>query len=369
MKERKRLPYLPLFIDDWMQSSGVCDCSDSTRGIYVDLLCVLFKEKVRGTYSLHSKEMKWRYSRSKTQLALAKRTMSERLPYFVDFLIKPLRSNRSAILKALQELLFHEVIIIIDDILIQPRMYRDYGGKMLDDDTMDERLALPETGGYGNSEKCNDDNGKKNIQKSNKKSSQKNAKKTTEKSRARASRDRARTPNGSGSVINISDDNGNIGGTGDFCIEDNSKQSIRRKNIKKTEKAAPVADNPPSLDEICAYFAERAAQGKPLEYITAEEFYATCETDGWTRGKDRKPIMNWKTYAITCNQWRQNHGDKPKNNLNNERTTTNNRNYSAASQREVSGQHPTDTELVEQSARIMQELRSEGEQSAGDEVF
>ena len=74
---------------------------------------------------------------------------------------------------------------------------------------------------------------------------------------------------------------------------------------------SPVADNPPTLDEVCAYFVERESQGKPLLYITAEEFYATCETDGWTRGKDRKPIMNWKTYAITCNQWRQNHGDAP----------------------------------------------------------
>lgn len=231
MKERKRLPYLPLFIDDWMQSSGVCDLSDATRGIYVDLLCVLFKEKVRGTYSLHSKEMKWRYSRSKTQLALAKPAMAERLPYFVDFLIKPLRSTRSAILKALQELLFHEVITIVDDVLIQPRMYRDYGGKMLDEGGTDERLALPETGGYGEADDSRRDNSNKGKKKSAKKSAKKGAKKTTEKDPenpcARASRTGARTPSGSES------ENNNIKNS----KEDNSK-SIKEKGVGKTKDSA-----------------------------------------------------------------------------------------------------------------------------------
>ena len=151
---------MPLFIDDWMQSSGVCDLSDATRGIYIDLMCVLFKEKVRGAYTLHSKEMRWHKSRSKTQLALAKPTETERLPYFVDFLIKPLRSTRSAILKALQELLYHEVIVVVDDILLQPRMYRDYGGHLLDEGGTDARLALP---AIDAEEPTDDNNNKGNI--------------------------------------------------------------------------------------------------------------------------------------------------------------------------------------------------------------
>ena len=72
---------------------------------------------------------------------------------------------------------------------------------------------------------------------------------------------------------------------------------------------SPVADNPPTLEEVQAYFAERAAQGKPLEYVSAEEYYGDCETDGWTHGKDRKPIMNWKSFALGCDTYRRNRGD------------------------------------------------------------
>ena len=346
MKNRKNLPYMPLWIDDWMQSSGAGDCGDATRGIYIDLMCVLFKEKVRGTFTLHSKEMKWYYSRSKTQSALAKPNAEERLPYFVDFLVKKLRSSRSAILKALQELLYHECIVIVGDAMIQPRMYRDYGGKLLDEGGTDERLVLPGITDAKAEKECRkkgEKSGAKNASKKGaKKGSKKTHKKDTEndpqKPRARASHDI-----GSGSENNKEIDNGIIGGVGDEAsIKEKMDEANPKDGNKPSEAVADggavnvspedgkTAREPekgksgasagrgargamtsyPTLEEIQAYMDERAAQGKPFLYITAEGYLDACEQSGWTL-KDGKPVRDWRARLRTFETYRKEHGDRP----------------------------------------------------------
>ena len=133
MKQRKKLPYLALFIDDWMASAKVRKCSETTRGVYTDLLCILHKEPRRGSYSLHDQELKPNNTRSKTQLALAKPSEYQRLPYFAEFLVKRTGSSKAVILKALQELFERKILVIEGDTLIQPRMYRDSGYRLLSD--------------------------------------------------------------------------------------------------------------------------------------------------------------------------------------------------------------------------------------------
>lgn len=314
MKERKRLPYLPLFIDDWMQSSGVCDCSDATRGIYIDLMCVLFKEKVRGAYSLHSKEMRWHYSRSKTQLALAKPNVSERLPYFVDFLVKPLRSTRSAILKALQELLYHDIIVIVNDVLIQPRMYRDYGGKLLDEGGEDERLALPDISEAkavaAEDGKAKNKKNKKGEKSGAKKASENSAEKTPENPRARASCACARTPSESGSENNNKGiDSSSKGGVGEISRSGEetdagrwaSQENGTTAKGEKTAAKKPAAFTPPTQEEVTAYCQERGYTFDPIQ------FWNHYEANGWVQGRN-KPIRKWQACCVTWQQ-RENHGE------------------------------------------------------------
>ena len=255
MKQRKNLPYLPLFIDDWMQSSGLCDCSDATRGIYADLLCVLFKERVRGTYSLHVREMTWKNSRSKTRTALGKPTAEGRLPYFIDFLVKPLRSKPKAILKALRELLYNEVIDVRGDTLIQPRMFRDYGGSLpdvegVDDDPQFSLNALLEA------EDTTVNNGaKKGAKKSTKNDTKKAPKKSAKNDESLHASARIPFENGNGiDNNNIKDNNsiGIIGGTGDEN-RDNVKNTNNnpddggegKKGGSKREKSGGGAVIPP----------------------------------------------------------------------------------------------------------------------------
>lgn len=320
MKERKRLPYLPLFIDDWMQSSGVCDCSDATRGIYIDLMCVLFKEKVRGAYSLHSKEMRWHYSRSKTQLALAKPNVSERLPYFVDFLVKPLRSTRSAILKALQELLYHDIIVIVNDVLIQPRMYHDYGGKLLDEGGDDERLALPDISEAkavaAEDRKEKNKKNKKGGKSGAKKASENSAEKLPENPRARASCASARTESGSENKNNsIGSSKGGVGeilreGEKNDDVKTDATPSVKSDTPQDKPAQIPVADCPPTLEQIQAYMQEQGELGRIFRYITAEEYYDEGCKSGWMQ-RGGRPLYDWKAQLRSFEAYRRNHGDTP----------------------------------------------------------
>ena len=305
MKQRKKLPYLALFIDDWLASAKVRKCSEITRGVYIDLLCIMHKEKRRGSYALHDQELKPNNTRSKTQLALSKSSEMQRLPYFAEFLVKRTGSSKTVIVKALQELYQREILVVEGDTLIQPRMYRDSGFRLLSDpeenaaqeatETPDGATEKPMADKGGDA--ASEDKGKGGL-----KSDEKSAEKSTPKSRARASRERAHIHYESGS------ENNNIGNNIDNDIDSIAEK--REKNPPTPQKKPSVADNPPSLEEVQAYFDERAQQGRPFIYVTPDGFYDACCQSGWTL-KDGKPIRDWKARVRTFESFRKEHGDKP----------------------------------------------------------
>lgn len=86
------------------------------------------------------------------------------------------------------------------------------------------------------------------------------------------------------------------------------KPASEPQNARKRPSA--VADNPPALEEIRAYMDERAQQGKPFVYVTAESFLDACEQSGW-RLKDGKPMMDWRARMRTFENYRKEHGDRP----------------------------------------------------------
>lgn len=234
MKQRKKLPYLPLFKDDWMASGNVRKCSETTRGVYVDLLCIMHDEKRRGSYALHNQELRYQNTRSKTQIALSKPTGYQRLPYFAEFLVKRTGSSKTVILKALQELYQREIIVVEGDALIQPRMYRDNGFLLATDTDENAAAQGAEKPDGADAPKADSDN----SQNSDKKTSKKSTEKSTLNSRARASRERAHVHNGSV--------NGNIN-------NNNSISNSNGENPKSPEKTPkPKKDEPqsPSFDDF-----------------------------------------------------------------------------------------------------------------------
>jgi hypothetical protein len=152
---------------------------------------------------------------------------------------------------------------------------------------------------------------KSSVGKTKNNSDKKGAKKGTKKqpskvqkkvpvSRARASR----ALSAENMSNNINNNNSNIG------AEKPKNQKTEKNTPVTTTTKRPVADNPPTLEEIRLYFNERAQQGKPFQYVTPDGFYDACAQSGW-RLKYGKPMMDWRARVRTFENYRRDKGDPP----------------------------------------------------------
>lgn len=355
---RKRNPVLPIFTRDILSSPRCRALSASAAGVYFFLLCRMNEPPQPGAYRLSDWEQHPNWRRSKTQQCLATADKYERLQYFAALLAKnDLPWRQKDILSGLQELYDFGILTVEGDMLVQPRMYKDNG------------FTLPDVDGDGNPEgtilddpasgsMASKDGSELSENKGAKSGTQKRTKKGTEKvqkkvrlSPAPASRKEVEVENNINSI-----DKGNIGGVGENtpdtisttspapspAVSDKTqentpttsetaqistnggevgqlsteKEKPRQKPLKS--KSAPadqsqakqkseVADSPPTPADVQAYADERAQQGKPFLYVTPEEFFNTCEMDGWKR--KGKPLFNWKAYMLRFEQYRKDHGE------------------------------------------------------------
>lgn len=335
---RKRNPVLPIFTRDILSSPRCRALSEQAAGIYFFLLCRLNEPPKPGSYRLSDWELHPNWRRSKTQQCLATADKYERLPYFAAMLAKnDLPWRQKNILAGLQELYKYGIITIEGDMLVQPRMYKDNGFQLpeidQDGDPEDTVLDDPASGQMAtlDGDKIRP---KKRVQKTFGKSAEISTVKSTGKvhekepvSHAHAhSKERGDRDN------NILKDKGNIGGAGDISpVSENGKnnpigqngraESRAKTAIQKTDADTPnakkkpskrllVADNPPTLEEVQAYFDEMATKGKPFRYVTPETFFDACEQSGW-RLKDGKPMVSWQARVRTFENFRREHGDRP----------------------------------------------------------
>lgn len=158
---RKKNPYLALYTRDILSSPRCRALSASAAGIYFFLLCRLNEPPMPGAYRLSDWEAHPKWRRSKTQQCLATADKYERLQYFATLLAKnDLPWRQKDILAGLQELYRYGIVTIEDDMLVQPRMYKDNGYTLpeLDDDsyTVNTILDDPASGSMA----CMDEDGK-----------------------------------------------------------------------------------------------------------------------------------------------------------------------------------------------------------------
>lgn len=299
---RKRNPYLPLYTRDIMSSPRCRALSTAAAGVYLFLLCRLNEPPTPGAFRLSDWEQHPNWRRSLTQQCLANADKYGRLQYFARCLSKnDLPWDKKDVLLGLQELYRMGIIVIEDDMLVQPRMYKDNGFSLSENDSdsepKDTILDEPASGSMvskGN-EKLSKNNGAKKRAKNGTKKVSKKEQKNDTNSRARASR-----------ALSVEYENNNI--------RDNKEENIDRtkaENEKTTpKKKQSVADNPPTIEDIKAYFAERAQQNKPFLYVTPDTFFDACEQSGW-RLKDGKPMVDWRARVRTFENYRRDRGDKP----------------------------------------------------------
>ena len=118
-------PYIPLYVDDYLTDEKLNECSASTQGIYIKLLCLMHKSDPYGTILLKQKH------KQKT-----KQTSN-----FACQLARNLLFTEAEIESALDELIAEKVIILEADKLIQKRMVKD-------NDISEKRKIAGFTDGY-----------------------------------------------------------------------------------------------------------------------------------------------------------------------------------------------------------------------------
>jgi len=102
-------PYLPLYIQDFMTDEKLMECSASTTGVYIRLMCIMHKSEQYGTILLKQK-----FKQTTKQINNFASQLAKFMPY--DF---------NCILSALSELVDEKVLNIEGDFLIQKRMVKD----------------------------------------------------------------------------------------------------------------------------------------------------------------------------------------------------------------------------------------------------
>jgi len=102
-------PYLPLYIQDFLTDEKLIECSASSTGIYIRLMCIMHKSEEYGTILLKQKD----------------KQSSEPLQNFASKIAKQLPYTFDEVYAGLDELISEGVIIIDGDKLFQKRMVRD----------------------------------------------------------------------------------------------------------------------------------------------------------------------------------------------------------------------------------------------------
>lgn len=300
----KKYVYIQFYPKDLLADEKLAKCDKTYAwGAYFALLTIMAMEPIRGCLRLRDWDTHPNNERKSlvanfrnansliTKSAAFARIVSKRTPLKVK-----------EVAEGIEQLVTFGVVVMHDDALIQPRMFREGKGRIEGynpEPETEEPVALRVT-----------DKGQRPTHKK-----EKNNESLTPAPALRTNtRDSNESEHEHEYINNNGSSMGSIGGAGGSRSSSKSETSVRVKTAqppaaRPPQGRSPVADNPPTLEEVQAYFAERAAQGKPLEYVSAEEYYGDCETDGWTHGKDRKPIMNWKSFALGCDTYRRNRGD------------------------------------------------------------
>lgn len=270
---RKKQIFLQLYTKDYTGDEKLRMCSPAAWGVYSYLLCLLNSTTVRGCYRLSLLERRPDLKRSLTQRVLNATSEVAKIPPFAEILQRQMPWKKTEILRALKELLFYKAIVLEDDALIQPRMYRESGHILKKDLERVGEEQQPENNfsAAENSDEKSDDKGTE-------KGTRKEQEKHDIPARARA---HVRSENMSYENIN-SDSSSNNGG--------------------ENENRKTIGFSPPTLDEVKAYFAERGTS------INPEAFWAHYEANGWVQSRG-KPIKNWKACLTTWEHRRGEFGD------------------------------------------------------------
>ena len=326
MAKNKKYVYLQLYPKDLLADEKLAKCDKASAwGAYLALLNIMSMEEIRGCVRLRdwdshpNNERKslvanFRKANSlRTKAAAFARVVSQ---------CTPLKVGPMA--EGIEQLLIFGVIVMHDDALIQPRMFRDSHS------VLEGYEPEPEP-----AEETAEDGVDKGAPAPPKKEKNKEGVARTRTLRANThTRFENESEYNKGNSI---DNKGVQGGVtpvkpktqekspndengaseGEKKSEAGNLSSGGQKRTTKPEngsdgnsKGVPVADNPPTLEDIQQYMHEQGELGKFFRFITAEQFYDEGCMNGWTiRGG--QPLYDWKARLRSLEAYRRKNGEQP----------------------------------------------------------
>ena len=269
MAALRKLPYIPLYVQDFTSDEKLTGCSASAVGVYIFLLCFLHKSETYGKLILRTKDLLTDEETYEIKKQIESKTKSKTKSKIIAF-AKRLQRNMPfelyEIATGLTELEEERVITVEGIELYQKRMVRD-------GEISEKRSSNGALGGRPAKEKT--------TQKSKKESKSESELKT----------------------------NAEIENEYENNIEEESKgvQGKRKPTTTSTQRRF----TPPTLEEVMEYCQERNNGIDPIAFF---DFY---EANGWVQGKQGKPVKDWKACVRT---WERN-GINPNRNGRQQQTT------------------------------------------------
>lgn len=397
MAKNKKYVYLQLYPKDLLADEKLAKCDKASAwGAYLALLNIMSMEEIRGCVRLRdwdshpNNERKslvanFRKANSlRTKAAAFARVVSQ---------CTPLKVGPMA--EGIEQLLIFGVIVIHDDALIQPRMFRDSHS------VLEGYEPEPEP-----AEETAEEGADKGAPAPPKKEKNKEG-----VAPARTLRANTHTRFENESEYNKGNNIGNKGvqggvtpvkpktqekspitkngasegekksGTGNLS-SDAQKRADSPRNGSDGQKI-PVADQPPTLREIQDYMQQRGEGGDPFRHITAEQFYDEGCMSGWTiRGG--QPLYSWQARLRSLEGYRRKNGEPTVTEegyvayrdgklvgtlavrTNNNKGYEGSRNNQRGAARSQGGHTEGDDGMLQQSVRIISRLRASREAEGSD---
>ena len=273
MAALRKLPYLPLYVQDFTGDERLTGCSPAAVGVYIFLLCFLHKSESYGKLILRPKDRLTEDETLEIKKLIESKTKSKTESKVISF-AKRLQRNMPfelhEIAAGLNELTEERVITIDGDTLYQRRMVKD--------GEISEKRSINGTLG---GRPAKDDESEKSKTKS--KTESKIESKSESKNKANSEYENEYVYNN----INIDSKEGDVG-------EGKEDPAPEKRSRKFT---------PPTYDEVETYCRERENGIDAIEFV---DFYTT---NGWKQ-KGGNPIKDWKACVRT---WERN-GIRPNRN-------------------------------------------------------
>lgn len=135
---RRDLPYIPLYVQDFLTDEKLIECSAESTGVYIRLLCIMHKSEPYGTILL---KQKYKQNGEQSGEQNCKQVFN-----FACQIAKQMPFDVDTIARGLDELVSEGVLTLDGDILYQKRMVKD--GK-----TSDIRAKAGKKGGQRSTQK------------------------------------------------------------------------------------------------------------------------------------------------------------------------------------------------------------------------